>query len=437
MTGTPGENGWYRSDVTVTWTVEEPESPATLQTSGCEQTTIAGDTGGTTLTCEATSAGGNASDSVTIRRDASAPSIAIEAPTATTYDQDQAVAAVYGCSDGSSGVGACTGPMASGAPIDTAIAGAKTFTVTASDHAGNTNSRSVDYTVAAPPPEQLPPDQSPPDAPAGGPSGRPGGAAAGAPSTLPGLLPGACANQRLGSAARDLLDGSAAGDTLRGLAGNDRLTGLAGRDCLFGGAGNDRLAGGAGNDRLAGNGGNDRVSGGAGNDTLAGGAGDDKLSGGRGTNTISAGGGDDVINAANGKPDRVDCGYGTRPGARRPSRQAHWLRACPPSLSGRPASVGSYSEREPLMSHTYFNDGNSGSINGRSWSRRLLLPRVRAAGRARAERTDGERGGGRRRLARSGLAADDRHGRSRQRTKRSSRVRRPTAAASSSRRGRG
>ena len=152
-----------------------------------------------------------------------------------------------------------------------------------------------------------------------------------------GPLPGACANERLGTAARDVLDGSAAGDRLRGLAGNDRLAGLAGRDCLFGGAGNDRLSGGAGNDRLAGNGGNDRASGGAGNDRasggagndkvaggggkdkLAGGTGDDKLSGGagndtlaggKGTNTIAAGGGGDVVNAANGKADRVDCGKG-------------------------------------------------------------------------------------------------------------------------------
>ena len=157
------------------------------------------------------------------------------------------------------------------------------------------------------------------------------------PPPPPGLLSGACANERLGTAARDVLAGSAAGDRLRGLAGNDRLNGLAGRDCLFGGAGNDRLMGGAGNDRLAGNagndrasggtgndrasggggrdkvaggGGNDRLAGGGGNDKLSGGAGKDKLAGGKGSNTILAGGGRDVVNAANGKADRVDCGSG-------------------------------------------------------------------------------------------------------------------------------
>ena len=178
------------------------------------------------------------------------------------------------------------------------------------DGAGNVEADSNSVTLTCQP---QPPATSPRGAP-------PGSSAGGLASSVSGLLPGACANQRLGAAARDLLDGTTAGDTLRGLGGNDRLTGLAGNDCLFGGAGNDRLAGGAGNDRASGGTGNDRASGGAGNDTLAGGAGNDKLSGGggkdtiaggKGTNTIRAGGGGDVVNAANGKPERVDCGTGS------------------------------------------------------------------------------------------------------------------------------
>ena len=145
VTGTAGEDGWYRSDVTVSWTVEEPESLPTLQTSGCEETSLTTDTAATTLTCEATSAGGSASPSVTIKRDTQAPTVTIEAPTATTYPQGQAVAAGYDCNDGGSGVGACAGPVANGAPIDTASAAAKTFTVTASDRAGNKQPRSLQY----------------------------------------------------------------------------------------------------------------------------------------------------------------------------------------------------------------------------------------------------------------------------------------------------
>jgi Tol biopolymer transport system component len=88
------------------------------------------------------------------------------------------------------------------------------------------------------------------------------------PSTRPALLPGACANKRLGSAGRDVLDGTTAGDTLRGLAGNDRLIGFASRDCLFGGSGRDRLRGGPDRDHVLGGEGRDRIAAGSGNDRV-------------------------------------------------------------------------------------------------------------------------------------------------------------------------
>ncbi|MDP9371883.1 MAG: hypothetical protein M3Q65_05400 [Chloroflexota bacterium] len=69
VTGALGSNGWYTGDVTVSWAVADPESAIT-STSGCGPTIIAADTGGTTLTCTATSGGGTASQPVTIRRDA-------------------------------------------------------------------------------------------------------------------------------------------------------------------------------------------------------------------------------------------------------------------------------------------------------------------------------------------------------------------------------
>jgi len=166
VSGTAGQDGWYRSDVTVAWTVTEPESDSTLTTSGCEPTTVTSDTAGTTRTCTAASAGGSASQSLTIKRDTTAPTVSIQAPTATIYAHAQAVAAGYGCADTGSGIGACTAPVAPGAPIDTAGGGAKSFTVTASDHAGNTSSRTVVYTVAAPPLPPPPPPPPPQPAPA-------------------------------------------------------------------------------------------------------------------------------------------------------------------------------------------------------------------------------------------------------------------------------
>ena len=55
--------GWYTSDVTVSWTVDDPESAET--SSGCDTQTVTTDTSETTFTCSATSLGGSNSVSVT------------------------------------------------------------------------------------------------------------------------------------------------------------------------------------------------------------------------------------------------------------------------------------------------------------------------------------------------------------------------------------
>lgn len=79
--------------------------------------------------------------------DTSPPVITITTPTATTYLLNQSVLASYSCTDSDSAVASCAGPVASGAPIDTASVGTKTFTVQASDPAGNTASQSVTFSV--------------------------------------------------------------------------------------------------------------------------------------------------------------------------------------------------------------------------------------------------------------------------------------------------
>src|SRR5688572_29422757 len=63
------------------------------------------------------------------------------------YLLNQAVASNYGCSDSGSGVSSCVGPVANGSNIYTASADAKTFSVNATDHVGNTSSQSVSYSV--------------------------------------------------------------------------------------------------------------------------------------------------------------------------------------------------------------------------------------------------------------------------------------------------
>ncbi len=77
ITGTLGNNGWYVSDVTVSW---EIYSESTIhETDGCETVTIDYDTPGVTLTCFVASDGGEAQKSVTIKRDATPPEVSCQA----------------------------------------------------------------------------------------------------------------------------------------------------------------------------------------------------------------------------------------------------------------------------------------------------------------------------------------------------------------------
>jgi hypothetical protein len=136
VAGTLGNNPWYVSDVTVSWNVVDNESAIT-SSSGCGSTTISADTAGTTLTCSATSAGGMASNSVTIKRDATAPTIsgsAAPAPNGNGWNNGP-VAASFTCGDNLSGIAAC-GPDNS---LSSNGAG-QSITGTATDAAGNTAS---------------------------------------------------------------------------------------------------------------------------------------------------------------------------------------------------------------------------------------------------------------------------------------------------------
>lgn len=77
ISGTLGNNGWYISDVTVSWQIE---SESTIhETDGCDPVTIDYDTAGVTLTCFVASDGGEAQKSVTIKRDATPPELTCQA----------------------------------------------------------------------------------------------------------------------------------------------------------------------------------------------------------------------------------------------------------------------------------------------------------------------------------------------------------------------
>jgi len=153
VTGTLGTNGWFRGDVSVTWTVTDDESAITAET-GCDAASVTADTAGTTFTCSATSQGGTSTQSVTVSRDTTPPIVTIVAPpNGATYPAGGSVSSSYTCADGLSGISSCNGPVPSGSPVDTLSAGSKVFTVTATDAAGNVASARTAYTVidATPP----------------------------------------------------------------------------------------------------------------------------------------------------------------------------------------------------------------------------------------------------------------------------------------------
>lgn len=144
-----GLNGWYKSNVSLAWTVTEKESPNSLQKTGCVNQDVTADQAETKYSCSASSAGGSAAAEVTIKRDATPPTnVTFQGgPTdgATYYLGLDTIPAAPTCSasDATSLVASCdvTG-------YNTAV-GTHTVQATAADNAGNkATSSSITYTVA-------------------------------------------------------------------------------------------------------------------------------------------------------------------------------------------------------------------------------------------------------------------------------------------------
>lgn len=140
--GIPGSNGWYTSNVNVSWTLVDNESSITSQLN-CNATTINADTSGTTLTCQATSSGGTASQSITIKRDTAPPTLA-PAVTPNPVSLNSSASATVNASDVMSGIAA-----ASCGTLDTSTVGDRSVSCTATDANGQpvTNLGSVALTV--------------------------------------------------------------------------------------------------------------------------------------------------------------------------------------------------------------------------------------------------------------------------------------------------
>jgi subtilase family serine protease len=139
LNGTLGDNGWFVSNVTLTWTATDPDSP--VSTNGCIAHSVQSDTPGVTYTCTATSIGGTTTQSVTMKRDTTAPTgVATAADRAPDHNGwfNHPVSSTTTGADSTSGIASCTSPTYSGPDSATAsLAG------TCKDNAGNVASASA------------------------------------------------------------------------------------------------------------------------------------------------------------------------------------------------------------------------------------------------------------------------------------------------------
>jgi Ca2+-binding RTX toxin-like protein len=247
VAGTLGSNGWYVSDVSVTWAVQDPESEISSQV-GCDPATITSDTSGTTLICEATSAGGTSTVPVVVKRDTTPPTVTCPSPVPVFQLYQVGALVTASVSDATSG--AAAGPAQ--ALANTATPGTYAAAVTGTDRAGNRATTVCAYQVVVP-------------------------ACGGLTPTI------------VGTASNDVIDGTSGRDVIVGLGGADTINGKGGDDVICGGDGPDTIDGGDGNDWIDGGASNDDLSGGNGDDTLGGGAGSDSLRGGNGTDSCTSG----------------------------------------------------------------------------------------------------------------------------------------------------
>jgi hypothetical protein len=138
--GTAGDNGWYRTNVTVNWTVVDPTSPI-ISEQGCDPTTITADTppSGTILTCMATSQVDpshtvSTTEHAVVSIDRVAPGAIVATPDSADNGGwfNRPVQVRWAATDSGSGIASCTSTPYSGPD-----AAGTSLTGTCTDKAGN------------------------------------------------------------------------------------------------------------------------------------------------------------------------------------------------------------------------------------------------------------------------------------------------------------
>lgn len=212
---------------------------------------------------------GGAEDAFLWALGAAGPTVTITTPPqGASYDFGQLVLANYTCTAvGGATLVSCTGPVPSGAAIDTATPGPATFSVTGTDSLGGTTTVSHTYQVGNP-------------------------LCGGVEATLVGT---SGPDVLVGTALPDVIWAGAGDDVVRGRRGNDIICLGPGDDIGRGGAGSDRILADGGDDEVRGNSGDDLIKGAFGRDVLEGDRGDDRLIGGGAVDRLIGGSGDDEL----------------------------------------------------------------------------------------------------------------------------------------------
>jgi len=128
-------------NVTLSWTVTDPETPVT-STTGCGTVVQSVNTTGTSYTCEATSDGGTNSVTVVIKLDKNKPILTPTVNVTRPLLNDPTVVGSPNAVDSVSGV-----VSSSCAATDTSSIGFKTIVCTATDAAGNVGTNTAGYRV--------------------------------------------------------------------------------------------------------------------------------------------------------------------------------------------------------------------------------------------------------------------------------------------------
>ena len=150
VVGTPGSNGWYRGDVTVSWTKVGEEG-----SEGCDTQTLRLDTPGTKITCWVwVGPKGDPTEeirkSVTIRLDKTPPAVAAspERPADANGWYNRPLTVAFNASDATSGPGNCASAVRYAGPDNASAIAVGSCT----DVAGNPASASLPFKYDATPP---------------------------------------------------------------------------------------------------------------------------------------------------------------------------------------------------------------------------------------------------------------------------------------------